>query len=442
MADNARPAIDQRAAPLAPSANRRWLLAVLGTAFCVGLVSAWLFERLNVIGEANDPYGYGEMGERLANGESFSDLGVLLHRRGPLYPLTLAGLYSVFGVSAAIVRVAHCLMFASVAALAFDLGRRMFNLRTGLLAAGACTFNPMLIRYIPTLHVEIQLTLLFTLMVWCLVRFVEQPTWKSATWAGVATGATTLTKAVALLLPAVFIMVWRWYQHRAGEPLIPRDRRITWAVIVLFAAQLATILPWTIRNYRATDHFVLVSTGTSDAFLRSFIFTETDYILLRRPPYTDAENASNDYFRRLAEQAGTVWQRDEIETDKLLNEEAVRRFQTEPLAVARKSVIGVATFWYQMTSIGNSLVALVHTVVAWSFASVGIRRARRKNWRTWPLLVPVLYLNLILAVLLALGRYSVPVLPALLVVSALGADTLLGRRWPTSVVASTEPVSS
>ena len=43
-------------------------------------------------------------------------------------------------------------------------------------------------------------------------------------------------------------------------------------------------------------------------------------------------------------------------------------------------------------------------------------------------LAPVVYLNLLLAVLLSLGRYSVPVLPCLLVLSAAGLDWLL-ERW-------------
>ncbi len=48
----------------------------------------------------------------------------------------------------------------------------------------------------------------------------------------------------------------------------------------------------------------------------------------------------------------------------------------------------------------------------------------------WPLLLPVFYLNIVLALLLALGRYSAPILPALLIVSAFGVDTLLERWWP------------
>ena len=48
----------------------------------------------------------------------------------------------------------------------------------------------------------------------------------------------------------------------------------------------------------------------------------------------------------------------------------------------------------------------------------------------WPFILPVFYLNVVLALLLALGRYSAPILPALLVVSAFGVDTLLDRWRP------------
>jgi hypothetical protein len=173
---------------------------------------------------------------------------------------------------------------------------------------------------------------------------------------------------------------------------------------------------------------VLVSSGTSDAFLRGFIFTEKPYITLQKPPYTDAENASNAYFEALAEKAGTVWQRDDYETDQILNKEAKRRLLHEPGAVARKTAIGLVTFWYEMTDLKNSAVAFGLAAIAWGFAIVGWRRARRENRRTWFLLLPVLYFNIGLAFLLALGRYSVPVLPALMVLSAFGVDTVLERR--------------
>ena len=63
------------------------------------------------------------------------------------------------------------MLFAGTALLAFDLGRRYFNRRTGLIAGLFCAFHPLLLRYVPSLHLETLLTFLVTLMVWCSLRF-------------------------------------------------------------------------------------------------------------------------------------------------------------------------------------------------------------------------------------------------------------------------------
>jgi hypothetical protein len=49
----------------------------------------------------------------------------------------------------------------------------------------------------------------------------------------------------------------------------------------------------------------------------------------------------------------------------------------------------------------------------------------------------VLYLNAVLAPLLALGRYSAPVLPTLMILAAFGIDGLLDRFTRAKVAPST-----
>jgi hypothetical protein len=75
------------------------------------------------------------------------------------------------------------------------------------------------------------------------------------------------------------------------------------------------------------------------------------------------------------------------------------------------------------------LAAGLMALAAWGAAALGVMRARREGRPQWLVFAPVLYLNVFLAMLLALGRYSVPVLPALLVASGFGLDTLLARFW-------------
>jgi len=53
--------------------------------------------------------------------------------------------------------------------------------------------------------------------------------------------------------------------------------------------------------------------------------------------------------------------------------------------------------------------------------------------------MPVLYLNILLAALLALGRYAAPVTPALVVLAAYGADSILRRRAEAREVLTAVP---
>ncbi len=405
-----------------------WAWVVFAFALGTGLLMGFVVFRVQSLVDQNtDPYFFGDMGKSIADGNGFEGFGSLITRRAPLYPIVIGGVYAVFGDHQKLIVLLHVLMFSGTCVLAYDMGRRLFNHRTGVIAGLVCALHPMLLRYIPNLHLETQLTLLITLTAWLTIRFYERPTVAAGALVGLASGAAALTKAVALLYPALFvagIILACRAARRRGE-----QRPTPWKpILAIFVVMGCLILPWTARNYRSSGHFVLISSGTSDAFLRGFIFTETDYITLRRPPYTDAENASNAYFEALAEAEGTVWERDDYETDQILNKEAKRRLFAEPGPVLRKSVIGVFTFWYQLTSLKNSLLALVLALGAWFFAVIGWRRARREQRPAWLLMLPVLYLNLVLALLLALGRYSVPILPALIVMSAFGVDTLLDRR--------------
>ena len=206
-----------------------------------------------------------------------------------------------------------------------------------------------------------------------------------------------------------------------------------------------TISPWTIRNYHVSGVALPVSTGLSDAFLRGFVFSRSEFALLQKPPYTDAENEVNAQFRQECTAHGAVWEQDPLQTDKILSVAAKAKLRADPLGVIRKSVVGVFTFWYEMTSLKTSLVAGLLALAAWLMTFAGVSRARREGKPQWLLLAPVLYLNAFLAVLLSLGRYSVPVLPCLMVTAAFGLDTLAERfhvAWPFGVKTSSSAAGS
>ena len=65
-----------------------------------------------------------------------------------------------------------------------------------------------------------------------------------------------------------------------------------------------------------------------------------------------------------------------------------------------------------VTGFIRGFVEEVLALLAWIFAAVGARRAWHEDRALWLFLLPAVYLNALLAVLLALGRYSAPVTPA------------------------------
>ena len=197
------------------------------------------------------------------------------------------------------------------------------------------------------------------------------------------------------------------------------------AVVVTMAAIVA---PWTYRNYRVSGRFVLLTPGTADAFLRGYIFTRLEFATLRKPPYTDAENESNNWFRRIARDAGTTWELDEIVDEDNNKRVAKQMIVQHPLDTARKFFVGLFTFWYEMTSLRNSLIPAGLALASWLLALVGFKRARTEGQPAWLVLLPIVVVNVFVAALIPLGRYSVPILPCLTILAAFGVDTLLGRR--------------
>lgn len=399
------------------------------------ILGGWKAQSL--VDNRRDPYYFERMGRSVARGEGFAEYGLLLRRRAPLYPLMIGGVYSVIGERPLVIQFIQSLLFVATCLIVLDIGRRLYNLRTGLIAAVLCAVHPVLLRYVPDFHLETLLTSLFTLTLWLSVRFYEQPTLANGLAMGAACGLASLTKAVVILYPLLFVAVWIFQRLLARKSGRVRPLPAL-AAASIFVAMGLVILPWTVRNYRVTGgHFVLITTGLSDAFIRGYIFSKPEYALLRLPPYTFAEQESNRTLKAICAKAGAIWQANDVETDKILNREAIAWLKADPMAFIRKFITGLFTFWYQMTSRANSIITGLPALIGIVLGFIGWLRSRREGQPAWLLILPILYLNTSLAALLALGRYSAPIIPVLMVLAAFGVDTLLARRESAAIPSQT-----
>ncbi|MET0792308.1 MAG: glycosyltransferase family 39 protein [Polyangiaceae bacterium] len=399
-------------------------------AFAVGLLAALfmtfvVWRHQSAVAQTDDPYGFGVLGRNIAEGRGFAQMEhpeLPTTRRAPLYPAIIALVFLLGGPQTVLVRVVQCIAAALTVTLTYDIGERIFSKRVGLLAALMCALHPMVMRYVPDLQVECFLTMFMTLMVWSGVRFFAAPSplWGASVGAAGALGA--LVKGVLIVCPPIFAAFWLVRQLRRREPL----RLGSVAAIAL--AMCVVILPWTARNYRVTGgHFMLISSNAGGEFLRGYVFAQPKFYLLEQKPYEVGENEANQMEIDLFKAKGLVWARDEMETERELNAFAKEKLHNEPVALARKTFIGLFAFWYLLTTRMNSLLVGAMALGAWVLALTGWRYARSVGRPLWPLFQPILTLNLLYAVMLALGRYSAPTIPTLMVLAAGGVISIIDR---------------
>jgi 4-amino-4-deoxy-L-arabinose transferase-like glycosyltransferase len=400
------------------------IIAAVATAAALLMVLVF-FHFQNAVLNTGDPYGYGKIARQLVE-HGFTEL---TRRAASLYPEFIAVVYRLGGSDNVIIFL-QCLFHAATCVLVFLLGLHIYNARTGLLAGLFCAFHPMLLRYVPDLHMESFLTLMCTLTVWTTVRFHDRPTVVNGILVGVVGMCATLTKGVVLPYLGVFGIV------SGVLALKRRSLQDLTAVIAMFVAMTVVLAPWTYRNYLVTGgRFVLLTPGASDSFLRGYVFTRWEFATLQKPPYTDAENEVNAWFKQIARDAGTVWEKDEVNDEENNARVAKHLIITQPLDTARKIFVGLFTFWYEMTSLKNSLIPGSLALIAWAFAIVGLRRANREGRPSWLIWLPIVVMNVFVALLIPLGRYSVPILPCLMILAAFGVDTLLNRlAFPGSAI--------
>jgi 4-amino-4-deoxy-L-arabinose transferase-like glycosyltransferase len=409
-----------------PLAHWRRLAAVIFAALLVAVTIVlfiWPFQRL--IDSRPDPYNYSAIASQMLR-DGFAAHGLTEHEAS-LYPVAIAAVYRTSGELPLLIVALQCVLFAATAALAFDLGLRLYNARTGVIAGLFVAFNPLLLRYVADLHLETMLTFLVTLNVWNMVRFSERRTVAAGALVGVTAALAGLTKGISLVPPLVFAVGWMLQiavaRFRRRSPPVP------WmSVAAVVLAAVVVIAPWTIRNYRVTGgRFVALAPGVNDEFLRGYVFSRLDYALLRRPSYIDAENECNIWLRAICRRAGVQLGRDEVRDEAVFGAEVRRMIAKHPWLTVRKVFVGLFTFWYHMTGLATSLVAATMALAAWMLALAGRARARALRVPMWLLVTPIVSMNLAVATLCSLGRYSMPIVPCLMVLAAFGVDTLLAH---------------
>jgi 4-amino-4-deoxy-L-arabinose transferase-like glycosyltransferase len=440
------------------------LICFFGT-LTAALYAFVIYPRQGMIEAAIDVNGFGLLGRHLAAGDGFSLGDGPTVRRAPLYPAFVALLLRLFGNTGpeqAVYRpviAAQCLMVGLTCLTAWAVTRKLFGNRPALFAGILCAITPQVLRYVGMTEVETAMGLLITLMTLTGLNLSRRLTVRNGVLFGLAVAAASLVKFVAVLYPVVLgaaLLLRSLHAKKRSDDdnaVSSLSARPLPALAAAAVTLLLCLLPWSIRNMIVTHgRFKGISSNGAGEFLRGYVNAQPKFAFLHQDfggshnkgLIWDMEaNLYEDALLRrygvsltdksLFGPSGPSSPQDtninvELIKDKVEGAEVKRLLLHEPLGFLRKFAIQVFTFWYIVETRKKSLLVGGIALAALALGGYGWIRARRRGIDVFPVVSVIIYFNLIYAVFLAFARYSMPVFPTLLVMTAYGLDGLVPAR--------------
>ena len=270
------------------STTARWLAltAVLSVVLRAG-AALYLGNEVTVQPGTADQLSYHLLALRVLGGHGFSfetgwwpatPAGEPTAHWSYLYVLFLAGIYKMAGPAPVVARLVQAVAVGVLQPiLTFAIARRLFGTRAGLVSAALVAGYAYFIYYAGTLMTEsfFILAVLWSLLAAMRLGDGDRPragATVSGPWLalGAALSAAILLRQAFLVCVPVILL---WIAWRQVTPVHERPASVRLRVaslargpgLTLLTIALA-ILPWTIRNYRVFDQFVLLNTNVGFAF--------------------------------------------------------------------------------------------------------------------------------------------------------------------------------
>jgi hypothetical protein len=187
-------------------------------------------------------------------------------RQPPLYDLVLWLTIKVFGTSEFAVRLPSLIAGTLVIPVLYELGRELYDRRTGLLAAAFAAVSPLLIWYSQEVRMYEFIALFGLLALLTQLRVIRNGTMLN--WAAyiLATAALLWSHYFGLLLIAVQQLVFVAviiHRRRVGEPVRPLVLGFLYSLAIL-VMQLVPLLVFAHHQYEVTSGAAGSPSGTYD----------------------------------------------------------------------------------------------------------------------------------------------------------------------------------
>jgi 4-amino-4-deoxy-L-arabinose transferase-like glycosyltransferase len=451
--------------------GRRPLVLICLVAALHGLFFIW-YQQPDWNTQWSDQDGYRRLGQVLAETGRFTrfpDAPVFVPEvlRTPAYPLFVAAVYRLFGVSQWPVVFAQTIVFIAICLLVYAIARQVGSHQIALAAAALTALFPPIPYFGALVMTEVWTTFWFVLSMGLAVASVRGGRTSHFIWLGIALAVTTSSRPAFVLFPFALavmgLVVWPLLEIPA------RSRASRW--VVMAAAFALTMLPWFAYNYVTLGRFTLSPAGGIGRGLweGSWQATWSGRIQNELTHLADEIDDRRELDRRVRQ----VAEREQLPPGPMLEYvhqwEDIRRIWTEPVdprerAFARiaadeeyrrvalanlrndslahlikRLLRGVIILWageipFRFSTINHLPPAVIYScwaiqLLLFAFAAAGLRSLARcgEHAMAWLFAAPILYVTAVHFPLLTEARQSLPAMPTVLILVAIGAADVAAR---------------
>ena len=362
-------------------------------------------------------------------------------RRGPTVVYFFAAVLWLGGDHLWSIVLAQWLADVATAILLFFIALEIFqDRRVALLAAFLfALYGPGLV-FTFSAWSEPVFTLVLAGFSLSLLRALRQPSlWRFAI-SGVLLGLAVLARPVMQFYPLVVLPLLWWTLGRSWRQVLPH--------FAVFCSVFAIVLlPWVVRNYLVFQAFIPGSSHSGDSFYQgNFALAQPDYVR-----YRSTEEAMLVFRQALEARFGPTPDHldlssyarakglNEYEFDRIAFAEAIEIIRAFPDRYVLASLVRLARFWlgvrfvdllqegraspwaYQVPA-ANGVLLILAAVAVVCFRGAWLRSAV-------PLIVLVAYTTALYAATLAIARFSVPIMPYVMIFAAYTIVQLFPERW-------------
>lgn len=395
----------------------------------------------------DDTLSWDAVARNLVNGRGFLEAdGAPTSVRAPLYPLILAFLYLLFGHNFFSVKILQAFLGSATVVLIYLIAREIMGLRktnAGYTieqeahAAGGYTaeqkthavaaremdiptitsfllaFYPPLVVYTYIIGTETIYTFLMSVWVYCILVGLKYRNILVLLCGGFVLGVSHLCRSTAILYP-LFLVTALFFVVPVKETF--RKRAVGGLLFILIS--LLPVLPWTLRNYRTFDRFLLVNTSAGELFWAGTYLPWDGIAITDRDPY-------------FWERFGKI--KNPVDAEKEMFREGIRNIRENPSGFMQLTVKKFVRFWFQ--PVGQVLVAersrmLGNSMYFFHFiwlalACFGFIKSKQYRLNYLPITVLFVYFTIMHNIITSVARYRLPVEPYIMFFAVYGLMSII-----------------